>query len=247
MYQFQEDEGRFLGVMGGMGPLATNLFYGMIIERTEAHRDQEHLNMIILNHATMPDRTESILNGDLDQLFSYMLRDAKMLEDKGAAAIAIPCNTSHVLVDVLQEQLKIPIIHMIRETVKRISQTMQTNEELNIGILATDGTIRTKLYQEECEKANIQPIILSEKNQRRIMKLIYNGVKNGGEICFEDFQRVEEELLEKNCKAAIMGCTELSCLKKQFQLSDFYIDAMNVLAEESIRYCGKKLKENIKI
>ncbi len=242
MSQFQEDKGKILGVIGGMGPLATHLFYKMIIEKTQANKDQEHLNMIILNHATMPDRTEAIIRGNLDHLYTYMLRDAKMLEEKGAAVIAIPCNTSHFLVDDLQKEIGIPIIHMIRETVKRISDSMGDCQEINIGILATHGTIKTKLYQQECEKSNIRPIILSEENQERIMKLIYDGVKNGGEIRFEDFQRVEDELLERDCKGAILGCTELSCIKEQFKLSDFYIDAMNVLAEESILFSGKQLK-----
>ena len=51
-----------LGVIGGMGPMATELFYKMIIEKTPVTCDQEHLDTIILGHASMPDRTAAILS-----------------------------------------------------------------------------------------------------------------------------------------------------------------------------------------
>ena len=60
-----KDGRKAIGVIGGMGPLATQLFYKMVIEKTDAHTDQEHINMVILNHATMPDRTDAILNDKL--------------------------------------------------------------------------------------------------------------------------------------------------------------------------------------
>jgi len=103
-----------LGVIGGMGPQATLLFFQGIINKTEATCDQEHLPMIILNHTTMPDRTEAILTGNTGKLFEMLLKDAKTLEQNGCTAIAIPCNTSHYFVDELQKHLHIPIIHMVR-------------------------------------------------------------------------------------------------------------------------------------
>lgn len=234
--------GKVLGVIGGMGPLATQLFYKMVIDKTEAHCDQEHVDMIIFSHATLPDRTQAIKNGKVEELFSLLLKDAKALEENGATSIAIPCNTSHLLVDRLQNHLNVPIIHMIRETIKRFSLNHK-NEKIKIGILATDGTISMKLYQEECEKAGIIPVIPSEENQKKVMKIIYDGVKNNGEIDFNDFKMIEEELLSLGCQGAIMGCTELSWFKKEYNLSDFYIDAMTVLVEMSIESCDKKIRK----
>ena len=119
----QED--KVLGVLGGMGPLATQLFYRMLIDMTDASCDQDHLDMIILNHATMPDRTEMIRTGRTEELYQALLKDVKKLEEYGATAIAIPCNTSHLVADRLQAEIKIPIIHMIRETVQAIKQSRQ--------------------------------------------------------------------------------------------------------------------------
>ena len=99
-----------LGVLGGMGPQATNTFYQRIIDRTQAETDQEHLRVLIWSDAKIPDRTAGIL-GTPD------LAGAKLLEGAGCTVLAIPCNTSHYFADRLQAQLHIPIIHMIRETV----------------------------------------------------------------------------------------------------------------------------------
>lgn len=241
---YEEGTGKILGVVGGMGPLATELFYKMVIEKTEAHCDQDHVNMIILSHATMPDRTEAIVSGDLEPLFKAILGDVKMLEANGATSIAIPCNTSHVLIDRLQKNTDVPIIHMIRETIKSLKKGENNDKEpTKIAILATDGTIFTKLYQKECEATGIQPYILTVENQRRVMKIIYDGIKGGETIQYEDFQAIEDELKGTGCHGAIMGCTELSCFKQIYNLSDYYIDAMGILAESSIISCDKKIRK----
>ncbi|MBR0600135.1 aspartate/glutamate racemase family protein [Sinanaerobacter chloroacetimidivorans] len=237
-----KDHAKVLGVMGGMGPLATQLFYKMIIDKTDAKCDQEHVDMIILNHATMPDRTKAIKENRVEELFQLLLKDAKLLEQEGATSIAIPCNTSHVLADRLQENLKVPLIHMVRETAGYISKKFD-GKELKIGILATDGTIQMELYQKELEKAGITPVIPSEEMQKLVMKIIYDGVKNGGEIDFTDFLKIQEEIVSQNCQGAILACTELSCFKDVYKLPSYYIDAMGLLAEKSILSCGRKLKK----
>lgn len=236
------NEKGLLGVIGGMGPLATHKFYQMMIEKTDASCDQEHVDMIILSHATMPDRTKLILEGKTHELLDLLRKDAKMLEANGAAAIAIPCNTSHVILEELQEGVGVPIINMVRETVAEVAKSFQT-EGLKIAVLATDGTINTRLYQNELEKAGITPVIPSPDTQKLVMKIIYDGVKNGGEIDFADFQKIQEEIVDKNCQGAILACTELSCFKEVYSLPDYYIDSMGVLAERAIMACGRKIKE----
>jgi len=235
------DDRKVLGVLGGMGPLATQLFYKMIIEKTDANCDQEHLNMIILSHATMPDRTGEILGGRTEELFHLLLKDAQMLESGGAGVIAIPFNTSHVLLDRLQENVSIPIINMVEETASYIAGAFH-EPDLRIAVLATDGTIRTGLYQKALEKSGITPVIPGADSQKLVMKIIYDGVKNGGEIDFSDFLTVQEEILGQGCQAAILACTELSCFKEQYHLPNFYIDAMEILTDRSILTCGGKIK-----
>ncbi|NLY70326.1 MAG: aspartate/glutamate racemase family protein [Clostridiales bacterium] len=230
-----------LGIIGGMGPLATQYFYKKIIELTDASCDQEHVDLIILNHASMPDRTQLILSSRTDELYEALLYDAKKLESLSVAAIAIPCNTSHLLVDRLQEQISVPIINMIKETVRDLSKDIEC-----VGILATDGTIKSGLYQQSCLEVGIKPYVPSPEKQKLVMKIIYDGIKAGNEIDYNDVIKIEGELSANGCQAAIMACTELSCFKDMYNLPNYYIDAMEVLAKRSIEACGKRVKREVK-
>ena len=88
-----------LGVIGGMGPEATAYFYEEVIRHTRAGCDQEHLDMTILSHASMPDRTKAIQTGQSRELLEAMKEDVRILEAAGATNIANPCNTSHYFYD----------------------------------------------------------------------------------------------------------------------------------------------------
>lgn len=237
----KESNGKILGVIGGMGPMATQLFYKMVIEKTVAESDQEHLNMIILNHATMPDRTKAILEGNTDEVLKKLAADGKYLEHGGADAIAIPCNTSHVIIDRLSEKISVPIINMVRCTADR---TKKSGAE-KAGILATDGTIRMDLYQNALKEKGIEPYVPSDDMQKLVMKIIYDGIKKGHPIDYADFEVIEKEMKSAGCDKVLLACTELSCFRMMYDLSDYYIDAMDVLAEEAIVFCGKNVKKTV--
>ena len=117
------DQEGILGVLGGMGPQATNTFYQRLIDRTQAESDQEHLQVLLWSDAKIPDRTAGILAGpeEAEKVYQALLAGARLLEGAGCTVLAIPCNTSHYFADRLQGELKIPLIHMIRETVAAIA------------------------------------------------------------------------------------------------------------------------------
>lgn len=230
-----------LGVIGGMGPMATQLFYKNVIEMTDAKSDQEHIDMIILSHASVPDRTASIKSGDTNKVFDVLLNDAKMLEKNGVNAVAIPCNTSHYFWEDLQKHVGVPIINMVRETVLYIKEK---NPDINkIGLLATDGTVFTKIYNKECDAIGIECVIPDEDIQKVVMDIIYNQIKKGENGSIADFEKIDIFLKKSGCEAAILACTELSCFKANHELTDFYVDAMQVLCQKSITMCGGKLRK----
>jgi len=229
-----------LGVIGGMGPMASQLFYKIIIGKTDAAKDQEHINMMILSHATMPDRTDAILSGNTKQVYDMLLDDCQTLEDAGCKAIVIACNTAHYFAHQYTDKLNIPIISMIRETAKEVGHLYKGQL---IAILATDATIETKLYQEALVQEGVVPYIVSAKSQKLIMHLIYDCVKNGKPSDQLALSHIEEELKSMGCSAALMACTELSVIKEDMALGTFYIDPMEVLAIKAIEFMGKKVKE----
>lgn len=230
-----------LGIIGGMGPAATDLLYRRIIARTDACCDQEHLDMIILNHASMPDRTAAIKSGDTSAVLEALKRDVRFLADNGAAAIAIPCNTSHYFYDDLQNITDVPIINMIRETVLH----MKRKGHKRVCVLATDGTVMTGIYERECAAAGIEYVAPPKREQAVVMRIIYDQIKKGFPGSMEDFRQVHHFIKSAGCDGAALACTELSVFRAEAGLSDYYTDALEILCEQAILKCGKKLREEV--
>ena len=229
-----------LGVLGGMGPQATNTFYQFVIDRTDARTDQEHVSALILSDSGMPDRTRAILGGGegREAVYRRLLADARLLEGAGCTCIAVPCNTSHFFLDRVQQYIGIPILHMIRETARLLaSQGLKRP-----GILATDGTIQTELYQKEFSSVGIQAVIPSPEAQELVMSLIYDDVKSGRDGDPQKFAAIHEDLLSQGCDCGVLACTELSVFADKHHLPPYYTDAMAVLAERAVEACHKPLR-----
>ncbi|GEL76389.1 aspartate/glutamate racemase family protein [Tenuibacillus multivorans] len=230
-----------LGVIGGMGPKATSVFYDKVIDQTEAHKDQDHINMVILNHATMPDRTEAILTNQSERFLQSIEQDFKLLEHAGVANIAIPCNTSHFYYKQLQAMTNIPIINMVEETIRYIHD--RCGAQTRVGILATNGTMKTGIYKAACEKYRIELYEPHEALQDEVMKLIYEDVKSELATDPRKLENMVQHLItQENCQSVILACTELSCIPIRGEFKKYTIDAMNVLVEQSILRSGKSLR-----
>ena len=106
-----------VGVLGGVGPLATVYFMDMVISMTDAGSDQEHIDMLVSNHATIPDRTDYILGKSDRSPLDDMMDDAKMLEAAGCSFIVIPCNTAHYFFEDIEKAVAIPVVNIIKETI----------------------------------------------------------------------------------------------------------------------------------
>ena len=227
-----------LGVLGGMGPQATQVFYQFVLDRTDAAKDQDHLPAVILSDTGIPDRTAAILSGDTEGLYRRLLGDAKLLEGCGCTALAIPCNTSHFFADKLQREIGVPIIHMLRET----AAALAAQGKKRPGILGTDGTIRTGLYQKECAAVGLEALVPDPDTQKLVMSIIYDEIKQGETGSREKLAHIDPAIRRSGCDCAILACTELSVFSTYHPLPSFYIDAMMVLAERAVERCGYPLR-----
>lgn len=232
-------EKKVLGIIGGVGPLATMLLGEMIVKRTKAQTDQQHVNMAITNNTTIPDRTTYILDRSQANPVPVMISDAAKLRSIGAEVLAIPCNTAHSFYQEIQEGADMQVLHMIDETAKRAAQIGAKK----VGILATTGTLTTSVYQLACHRSGVQPIVPDEETQEMVMSIIYDDVKAGRPVDFLKWQQIINQFDELGCDRIILGCTELSIVKKELNLDDMYIDSMMVLAESAILACGYELKD----
>lgn len=225
-----------LGVIGGMGPEATNFFYARLISRTKANKDQEHIDTIIFSHATMPDRTQAILTGQKAEFLQAISKDVKNLEMLGVSNIAIPCNTSHYFLEDIQAATKVPIINMVEESVRYVRDDFPKVKK--VGIMGTDGTIQAGTYHRALEKQGIIPLSPRGERQRDVMSLIYDDIKGGKKGDRSKFIRAYDDLMEQGCDAVILACTEISVFKEYYQVPVNCIDAMDVLVKESILRSG---------
>jgi len=226
-----------LGIIGGVGPLATMLIGEMIVRRTKAEKDQEHVHTIIDNDTSIPDRTAYILDNTKENPVPYLQRDAKKLAEYGAGVICIPCNTAYSFYEELQATTSVPVLHMIRETAKRAKALRATR----VGILATDGTLTTKVYQTALEEQGIIPVVPSATIQQQVMSVIYDYVKAGRDVPKDVWVPIEQAMI--GCDRIILGCTELSIVNKELKLGACYIDSLIVLAESAITACGYELHD----
>ena len=228
-----------LGIIGGVGPLATMLLGEMIVKRTNAKKDQEHVNTVITNNTSIPDRTEFILDDSKPNPVPVMVSDAHKLKSIGAEVLAIPCNTAHSFFTEIQEGAGIPVLHMIDETAKHAADSGAKR----VGILATTGTLTASVYQDACEKVGIVPVVPDKETQKLVMSVIYDDVKAGNRVASEKWNRIIQELDALGCDRIILGCTELSIVKRELDLGPMYIDSLMVLAESAVLACGYELNE----
>jgi len=229
-----------LGVIGGLGPMATAYFMELVIKMTKAECDQDHLEMIIYNCPTIPDRTKYILGQSEEGPLPRMLEVGQALQQQGADVIAIPCMTAHYFRDALKENIGVRVIHGIRET----AQCLKDAGVTIAGIMATDGTIQSEIFQKEIEALGLIAVIPDAEHQAKVMKMIYEEIKAGKMPSKDEFMKVKQHLIEgKGAQAVILGCTELSLIKNAYDLGNGVIDTLEVLAQASLLACEKEVLE----
>ncbi len=226
-----------LGILGGLGPMSSVYFYEMLTEHTRAENDQQHLNILLSSRADTPDRTAYILGRTEENPINTMLSEVSKLIGAGADIIAIPCNTAHYFYDAISAAASVPVINIIRQT----AIFCKRNGIKKVGILATEGTVSSGAYSSVFELAGIECITPDESGQAVISDIIYEQIKKGKEPDMKSFFEVADKLSSNGCEKIILGCTELSLLKRHNVLdNETYIDSLEVLAYSAIKLCGKE-------
>lgn len=217
-----------------MGPLATADLFSKIILCTHADTDQEHLHVIIDNNTDIPDRTGAILFGGEDPV-EQMALSAHRLQTAGAEFLIMPCNTAHYFYDRLKARVSVPVLNMLEET----GLYLRKNEITRAGLLATDGTIRSGIYEKALEKYGITLLLPQPEDQKQVMHVIYDGIKAGNQALDPTgFVSACKALLEKGAQTLILGCTELPLAFSIYHIDLPHIDPTLILAEASVRFAG---------
>ncbi len=230
---------RVIGIMGGMGPEATIDLYKQIIDLTPASKDQDHIKVLIHSNPKIPDRTEAIAAGGPSPL-PYLIESARILEKGGAGIIAIACNAAHHYFPDIQQSTGIPVLNMIEETCRRLRRRMP--EIQTAGLLATDGTLQSGVYNQVMSKAGLKILVPEEEEQRKIQSAI-DGVKarNSNRRTMDIFESAAMKLIDRGAQAIILGCTEIPLAFDPGKIDRPCLNPTRILARTAVDWAlGKR-------
>ena len=228
-----QNNGKILGVLGGMGPLATADFLRLLAEKAPANIDQEHSKIYVLSNPQIPDRTKGILKTGASPE-PFLRNGLETLIEWGADFLAVPCNTSHYFIDNFESNITDRLIHIVKETLSEASKIAPNGAWLN----ATQGTVVCGLYQKYAKKIDYSLYVPNEEEQSFVNDVIWE-VKanhiNRASVIYED---LIEKLFNKNCCPIVCACTELPIA---YRLSSYADEKMVSSLEALVNGCLKKL------
>lgn len=231
------NEKRFLlGVLGGLGPMSTVYFCELLTAHTDATRDADHIDMIISSRASTPDRTAFILGKSALDPLPAMIEEAQRLTRAGADLIVIPCNTAHYFYDGLKAAINTPMLNIIEETLAQLKRSGVRK----FGLLATEGTVKAGAYSTLCASYGLECVTPDEDDQDIVTSIIYDHIKQNKPVDMDAFLAVCDRLLANGCERLVLGCTELSLLKKSVPDERIFIDSLEVLAYQTILAANKR-------
>jgi aspartate racemase len=223
--------GKIVGIIGGMGPEATVDFMSKIIKSTPATVDQDHIRIVVDNNPQIPCRVKAIME-DQKNPGPIMADMARKLEEWGVDLIAIPCNTAHFYIQEIIEVVHVPVLDMIKETVR----VLKKDSIKNVALLATSAALKTKLYEKKLLEAGIKFILPSQSYQEMMMRIIFEVKSGNVNASMELIDQVIHHVLDKGADSIILGCTELPIIVKNDRFEVSFYDPTHILAQSVVKY-----------
>tara|TARA_B100000686_G_scaffold334360_1_gene401479 strand:- start:135 stop:833 length:699 start_codon:yes stop_codon:yes gene_type:complete len=226
-----------IGILGGMGTQAGLDFCNKLAKLNTGKLDQQYPMFVLYNKSNTPRRPENLKK--YYNVLKALIEGCKMLEKNKCKFIVMPCNTAHYWQEDIQKKIKIPLISMPKEVYKHTKKTCKKNSK--IGILCTDATLKTKVYNKYFDKDFnlISPEKLLQKNSvNKSIKFVKMGKIKEAE---KTIRPAVKYLIKNKCKKIILGCTELPIAIfayksfKKIKKSKVFIDPNLLLAEVSLK------------
>ena len=223
-----------LGILGGMGPLATVDFLHKLVDRTPAKADHEHIPFVVHSVPQLPDRMQAIFDGGASPL-PKLMEAIETLQAAGAVCIAMPCNTAHYWYDQFAPAAKVPFLHIADAALAALAAHQQPLARL--GLLGTRGTLRAGFYQKRFAERGVECIISSPGDQEKLVDPAIKAIKaNDLGRATPLIERAAEHLLEQGTSSVVLGCTEIPVVLNQFRpaLAVRCVDVTVALADACI-------------
>lgn len=234
-----------LGVLGGMGPLATADFYAKLIRATPAGDDQAHVPALIYSATQIPGRVAAI-RGLGESPLPQLRAALNVLQHAGAECIVMPCNTAHYWYDDLLTDLHVPFIHIADAAVLSLQRRCPTASV--VGILATDATLELGMYQQRLIANGYEARVLSGVSYQSLVRPAIDAVKASDVVAAAPLVvRAADELFAGGAQVVVLACTELpiawDTAKQPPQAA--VVDATAALAEAAVGWWRKQQQRGI--
>lgn len=196
-----------LGVLGGMGPLATLDFLRRLLEATPAQSDQQQIPTVVWNVPQIADRQKA-LAGTGPSPLPQLLHAVEKLNQAGASHIAIPCNTAHHWYDALSEASSAPVLHIVDATLDTLSQAEEKPQR--VGVIATKGTLDAGWYQERLAAQSIEVVVPTPEELVRWFVPGCYAVKRGALVEGGELLALQANaLFARGAQKLVLACTEV--------------------------------------
>ena len=224
-----------LGVLGGMGPLASAQFMLRLTLLTPAERDQDHIPAVLWSDPRIPDRMAARYANGEDPL-PALLRGIHGLEAAGCGAVVIPCNTAHGWIDPMRAATKLPIPHIVDAVAADLKRQGITGG--TIGVMGTAATLRMRLYQDWLEALGYRCIVPDQGEMDRLVSPAIALVKaNRVADSYAPAMAAARTLRDRGADAVVLGCTELPLAIQAGPAADFPMaDSIDALARAAIAW-----------
>lgn len=202
-----ETSGRVLGVLGGMGPLASAHFMLRLTALTPAQCDQDHVPAVLWSDPRVPDRNQAPDGTGPDPL-PWLLRGLRGLEAAGCGAVAVPCNLAHRWFDSMQAATGLPILHIVDAAIAELRR--HAGPGASAGLLATASTLRYRLFQDRLEAQGWPCLVPTEAEMAGLVTPAIAAVKaNRVADAYAPLAEAARALAQRGAAAIVLGCTEI--------------------------------------
>lgn len=197
----------WLGVVGGMGPLATADFLAKLTASTPARFDQQHIPVLLYGDCATPDRTAHVL-GQGPSPLPQLLAAVSFLDAAGVSAIAVPCNSAHCWYDEMAAAARAPLLHIVDASARQVRVGCPAAR--SVGVLSTEGTARMGIYASRLQALGLSPLAPNADEFATLVTPGIADVKAGDLTAAADkFERAAAALFARGAEAIILGCTEI--------------------------------------
>jgi aspartate racemase len=233
-----------LGVLGGMGPLATVDFYARLVRATPAQRDQEHMPVVIMSDPQIPDRSDAIMHRTTRPVLKALLERLADLEKAGVDAVAIPCNTAHFWLPELREHTDRPFIAMPAAAASAFARAADraNASRPTAMLLGTRGTVWSGIYANPLAAQGIDFIATPEDVQAHVDAAI-QAVKAGRAVSGAEALKaaINEACEAHDPTGFILACTELPLITPPTAEDGFVlVDATDALVQACVAWATQE-------